>query len=103
MFMCHAAKWIFAAFLRLAWHKDKAVIAETIAQIVQLEYSLIHELEGTPLVLDHSVSAPEEILLLLNHAEGHKLSRGELLKQSKNNTEKTLSVAFSRLLKTNEI
>lgn len=67
MLMVHAGKWIFAEFLRLAWTKDKAVIAETIAQIVQLEYSLIHELEGMPLVLDPNVSAPEEILLLLNH------------------------------------
>jgi hypothetical protein len=103
MLMVHAGKWIFAEFLRLAWTQDKAVIAETIAQIVQLEYSLIHELEGIPLVLDESVSAPEEILLLLNHAEGHKLSRDELFELAKNNTGKSLPVAFVRLLKTNEI
>jgi hypothetical protein len=103
MLMVHAGKWIFAEFLRIAWTQDKAVIAETIAQIVQLEYSLIHELEGIPLVLDESVSAPEEILLLLNHAEGHKLSRDELFELAKNNTEKSLAVAFVRLLKTNEI
>lgn len=103
MLMIHAGKWIFAEFLRLAWTEDKAIIAETIAQIVQLEYSLIHELDGMPLVLDQTVSAPEEVLILLNHAEGHKLSRTELVKQAKNNNEKSLSVAVSRLLKTNEI
>ena len=103
MLMVHAGKWIFAEFLRLAWKQDKAVIAETIAQIVQLEYSLIHELDGVPLVLESTVSAPEEILLLLNHAEGHKLSKEELSQQAKNNTSTSLTVAFSRLLKSNEI
>ena len=101
--MVHAGKWIFAEFLRLAWKQDKAVIAETIAQIVQPEYSLIHELDGVPLVLESTVSAPEEILLLLNHAEGHKLSKEELSKQAKNKTSTSLAVAFSRLLKSNEI
>ena len=103
MLMVHAGKWIFAEFLRLAWKQDKTVIAETIAQIVQLEYSLIHELDGVPLVLESTVSAPEEILLLLNHAEGHKLSKEELSQQAKNNTSTSLTVAFSRLLKSNEI
>jgi hypothetical protein len=103
MLMVHAGKWIFAEFLRLAWTHDKNVIAETIAQIVQLEYSLIHELDGVPLVLDEKVSAPEEILLLLNHADGNKLLRDEVEQQAKNNTTSSLSVAFSRLLKTNEI
>ena len=103
MLMVHAGKWILAEFLRLAWTKDKAVIAETIAQLVQLEYSLIHELEGIPLVLDERVSAPDEILLLLNHAEGHKLPKFQLMRLAKNNTEKSLNVAFSRLSKTNEV
>jgi hypothetical protein len=103
MLMVHAGKWIFAEFLRLAWTQDKNVIAETIAQIVQLEYSLIHELDGVPLVLDERVSAPEEILLLLNHAEGHRLLREELERQAKNNSPANLSVAFSRLQKSNEI
>jgi hypothetical protein len=103
MLMVHAGKWILAEFLRLAWTKDKAVIAETIAQLVQLEYSLIHELDGIPLVQDERVSAPEEILLLLNHAEGHKLPKSDLVKLAKNNSEKSLSVAFSRLSRTNEI
>jgi hypothetical protein len=54
-------------------------------------------------VLESTVSAPEEILLLLNHAEGHKLSKEELTQQAKNNTSTSLTVAFSRLLKSNEI
>ncbi len=103
MLMVHAGKWMFAEFLRLAWKKDKTVIAEAIAQIVQLEYSLIHELDGTPLVLDSGISAPGELLLLLNHAENQRLPKEELVKQAKNNTPKSLSVALSRLLKENEI
>jgi len=101
--MLHAGKWIFAEFLRLAWNKDKKVIAETIADIIQLEHPVIHELDGTPLILDHSVSAPEELLLLLNHADGHKLQRDLLIKLAKNNTDASIGVAISRLTKSNEI
>jgi hypothetical protein len=103
MLMVHAGKWILGEFLRLAWTKDKALIAETIAQIVQLEFSLIHELEGVPLVLDEKVSAPVEILLLLNHANGHKLTRDQLTNQCKNNTAAAVSTAITRLMKANEI
>jgi hypothetical protein len=103
MLILHVGKWILADFLRLAWTKDKGVIAETISQIVQLEFPLIHELDGTPLVLQHDVSAPVEILLLLNHAEGHKLAREELLRQAKNNSDGALKTGITRLLKTNEI
>jgi hypothetical protein len=101
--MLHAGKWMFAEFLRIAWNKDRKVIAETIADIIQLEHSLIHELDGTPLILDHTVSAPEEILLLLNHADGHKLPKDKLTTLAKNNTESSVSVAISRLTKSNEI
>jgi hypothetical protein len=103
MLMVHGAKWIFAEFLRLAWNKDKEVIAETIAHIVQLEFSLIHELDGVPLVLNSDISAPSELLLLLNHAEGQRLSKDSLLKQAKNNRPSALGTAFSRLLKENDL
>jgi len=103
MLMVHAGKWILAEFLRLAWTKDKALIAETIAQIVQLEFSLIHELEGVPLVLDENVSAPVEILLLLNHADGHKLTRDQVTAQCKNNTSAAVATAITRLMRANEI
>jgi hypothetical protein len=101
--MVHAGKWIFAEFLRLTWNTDRKVIAETIADIIQLEHSLIHELDGTPLILDQSVSAPEEVLLLLNHAEGHKLSKDKLTQLAKNNTPKSVGTAISRLTTSNEI
>ena len=103
MLTVHAGKWILAEFLRLAWTKDKTLIAETIAQIVQLEFSLIHELEGVPLVLDENVSAPVEILLLLNHADGHKLTREQLTAQCKNNASAAVSTAITRLMKANEV
>jgi hypothetical protein len=48
MLILHVGKWMFAEFLRLAWTADKQVIAETIAQIVQLQHTLIHELDGKP-------------------------------------------------------
>lgn len=76
MLVIHIGKWIIAELLRLAWNQDKQVIAEVIAQIVQLEHSLIHELDGKPLVLAKGVSAPEEILLLLflDHSSGVDVS-----------------------------
>ncbi|WP_031501092.1 hypothetical protein [Bryobacter aggregatus] len=101
--MLHAGKWMFAEFLRLAWNKDRKLIAETIADVIQLEHSLVHEIDGTPLILDHTVSAPEEILLLINHAIGHKLQREELTRQAKNNSSSSLGVAISRLTKSNEL
>jgi hypothetical protein len=103
LLMVHACKWIFAEFLRLAWTKDKTVIAETISRIVQLEFSLIHEQDGVPLVLEPTVSAPAEILLLLNHASEHKLAKEELRAQAKNSAPKAFDVAVSRLLASNEI
>lgn len=103
MLIVHAGKWLFAEFLRLAWKKDKEIIAATIAQIVQLEYSLVHELDGVPLVLDESVSAPVEILLLLNHADGNRLQRDVLRSQVKNNTPKAFDTAISRLTRANEV
>jgi len=101
--MLHNAKWILAEFLRLAWNKDPKMIAQTIADIIQLEHSLIYEIDGRPLILDETVSAPEEVLLLLNHADGHRLHRDELTKQAKNNTSAAVNTALSRLAKTNEI
>src|ERR1700730_6041763 len=103
IFMLHAGKWIFAEFLRVAWNQDRKVIAETIADIIQLEHSLIHEIDNLPLILDEKVSAPEEVLLLLHHAAGHRLQRDVLVKLAKNNTDNALNTALSRLSKTNEI
>ena len=60
-------------------------------------------MDDIPLVLDHKVSAPEELLILLNHAEGHRLPKDVLFKQAKNSTSTGLATALSRLLKSNEI
>lgn len=101
--MLHVGKWMFAEFLRLAWNEDRKIIAETIGDLIQLAHPVIHELDGVPLILDNSVSAPEEVLLLLDHADGHKLSKDELSRQAKNNSDKSVGVAISRLMKSNEI
>jgi hypothetical protein len=103
MLMVHAGKWIFAEFLRIAWKKDKKLIAETIAEIVQLEYSLIHELDGIPLLLENNTGAPVEVLVLLNNAEGHRLPKATLEELAKNSTKRAFDVAISKLLKSNEI
>ena len=61
MLVLHAGKWILAELLRLAWNSDRDTVAEVIAQLVQLEHSLVHELDGKPLVLARGISAPDEI------------------------------------------
>jgi hypothetical protein len=95
-------KWIIAEFLRLAWNQDRQVIAEVIAQIVQLEHSLIHELDGKPLVLAKGISAPEEILLLLFNAPNNRLSRSEL-KTLAAQKPTNVNTAVTRLIKDKEI
>jgi hypothetical protein len=75
MLVVHAGKWLLAEVLRLAWNKDRTVVAAVIEQLVQLETALVHELDGRPLVLAKDVSAPEEVLLLLFHAPNNRLSR----------------------------
>jgi hypothetical protein len=103
MLILHAGKWIFAEFLRLAWNQDRKVIAETIAQLVQLEHSLIHELDGKPLVLAKGISAPSEILLLLNHASNNRLGRADIEQQAHHHKPTTLAVAITRLINSRDI
>lgn len=103
MLMVHDGKWILAEFLRLAWTKDKTLISRPSRRSSNWNFSLIHELEGVPLVLDEKVSAPVEILLLLNHADGHKITRDQVTAQCKNNTAAAVSTAITRLMKANDI
>jgi hypothetical protein len=102
MLVMHMGKWIIAEFLRLVWNQDRQVIAEVIAQLVQLEHSLIHELDGKPLVLARGISAPEEILLLLFNAPNNRLSRSEL-KMLAAQKPTNINTAVSRLIKDKEI
>jgi len=99
----HNSKWLLAEFLRLAWTADKTVVAETISQIVQLQHSLIHELDGHPLVLVKDISAREEILLLLYHAMTNQLSRDDIRSQASGQTPNNISVALTRLVKAKEV
>ncbi len=87
----------YSALVRGCRGRSASLVTKT------LEYSLIHEMDDIPLVLDHKVSAPEELLILLNHAEGHRLPKDVLFKQAKNSTSTGLATALSRLLKSNEI
>ena len=98
MLVLHSCKWMFAEFLRLAWNKDRKTIAETIEQIVQLQHSIIHELDGKPLVLVTNISAPEEVLLLLFHAPNNRLTRAELREQAADQKPNNVNTAISRLI-----
>ncbi|WP_414573997.1 hypothetical protein [Nostoc sp. CCY 9925] len=103
MLVLHASKWIFAEFLRLVWNRDRKVVAETIAQIVQLEHSVIHELDGKPLVLARDIYATDEVLLLLYHAANNRLSRAELREHAVSQNPQNVNVAISRLIKSKDI
>ena len=96
MLMIHLSKWIFGEVLRLAWKGDRTEVAQVIESIVQLEHSLVHELDGRPQVQVAGISAPDEILLLLNHAPGGRLSRAELGAYA-HHKPNNISMAISRL------
>jgi len=103
MLVVHVEKWMFADFLRLAWTADKQVIADTIAQIVQLQHTLIHELDGQPLVLASGIPASDEILLLLNHAAGNHLSRAAIRQYARLKKTPTLNAAITKLIADRQI
>jgi len=99
MLVLHAGKWMLADLLRLAWNRDLKVIGEVISQLVQLDHSLIHELDGRPKVLVKDISAPDEVLILLHHAGNNRLSRGQIREYAEDQRPATLTVAISRLIK----
>lgn len=103
MLILHAGKWMFAEFLRLAWNADRKIIADTIAQIVQLQHTLIHELDGQPLVLASGIPASDEILLLLNHAADNRLSRAEIRHYACLTKTATLNAAIKKLINQRKI
>jgi hypothetical protein len=103
MLVLHCCKWILAEFLRLTWHQDKQVIGEVISQLVQLEHTLVHELDGKPLVMDASLGTKEELLILLYHAPRHRLSRQELKAFAPHRTTGSISTAISRMVNAREL
>lgn len=99
----HAGKWMLSEFLRLGWNKDRTVIGEVISQLVQLEHSLIHELDGRPKVLVKGISAPDEVLLLLHNAAGNRLNRAQLRAYAEDQKAGTVNSAVTRLVKEKEV
>lgn len=98
MFVLHAGKWILAEFLRIVWTRNREQVGEVISQLVQLQHSLIHELDGRPKVLVKGIVAPDEVLLLLHHATGNQLSRSALKTYAEDQKPSTISTAISRLV-----
>lgn len=103
MLITHIGKWILAEFLRIVWQKNIKIINETIAQLVQIEYSLIHELDGKPFVLSTKVTAKEEVLLLLNHSPSNCLSREQIKEQAPLLSPQSINGAISGLKGVREI
>jgi len=77
--------------------------AETIAQIVQLQHTLIHELDDKPLVLQPGIPAREEILLLIGNANTNRLSRAALRHRAPHQKPATLNAAVTKLLASKEL
>lgn len=103
MFVLHAGKWILAEFLRLTWNKDRQVIGEVISQLVQLEHSLVHELDGKPMVLATTVTTGDEILILLQHAPSNRMNRQEIRSYAPSRTPNAINTALSRLISTRDV
>ncbi len=104
MLVLHSGKWMLAELLRLALKKDRETVGEIIEQLVQLEHSLIHELDGKPLVLAKKISAPHEVLVtLLNHASSNQLTRSQLREYATDQSAQNVNVAISRLLSDKDI
>lgn len=102
MLVLQAGKWILAEFLRLSWNSDRKVVGQVIEQLVQLEHSLVHELDGRPLVVAPDISVPEEVLLLLNHASKNRLARSEIRSLTPNQKPNTVAATISRLIASRE-
>ena len=101
MFMSYAVKWLFGELLILAWKGDRAQVVQVIESIVQIDHSLVHELDGRPQVQVAGISAPDEILLLLNSAPGGRLSRAELGVYA-HHKPNNISMAIKRLSSPNQ-
>jgi len=98
----HAGKWAFGELLRLAISQDPQTVGEIIEQLVQLEHSLIHEIDGKPLVLMKRISAPYEILVLLHHSTSNRLSRDQL-REFCSNKSPNVATAITRLINDKDI
>lgn len=97
MFVLHAGKWLLAEFLRIAWNRDQRLIGQVIEQLVQVEYSFIHELDGKAKVTIKGISAADEILLLLQNAPSNRLSRADIRAFAEDQKPDTLNKAIIRL------
>ena len=102
MLIMHAGKWVLGELLRLRWNDDRRVVGEVIEQLVQLEHPIIHELDGKPLVLARDITAPEEVLLLLNHSQNNRMTRSELQSLASHKAA-NVNVAMLRLARSKEV
>lgn len=103
MYVVHAGKWILAELLRLALKQDVNQVAGIIEELVQMEYSLVHELDGKPLVLATNITAGEEVLLLLHHASGNRESKADLIHNARNQKPATVRRAITTLSASREV
>jgi hypothetical protein len=108
MLVVHCGKWLLAeflglAFLRYSWAASENELAELIEQLVQLEHSLVHEIDGKPLVLAKGISALDEVLILLFWEPNNRLTRGEIRQFASGQAPQNIALAITRLLKSKEI
>lgn len=73
------ASWIMAELVRIFHDVDTKQAEEIVNALVERKTPGIWEVEGVKRVLDHNMSAKDQVLLLLHHSAGW-VSSGELVK-----------------------
>ncbi len=68
------ASWIMAELVRIFYGVSTKEAEETVDALVERKTPLIWEVEGTKRVLDNSLGAKDQVLLLLHHSTGWVLS-----------------------------
>jgi len=82
-FVMESVRWVLSEMLRVFWTGDRALVAQTVREIVEYDVPAIGDYEGHLIVLRTDCSAEEEVLLLLHHGGTSGLSRAGLGKYVK--------------------
>jgi hypothetical protein len=85
------------------YRRPSGIRVDSLRLRVQLQHTLIHELDGKPLVLATGIPAADEILLLLNHAAGNRLSRASIRQYAPLQNAPNLNAAIAKLISNREI
>lgn len=72
------ARWVLSEVLRVFWTGDRAIVAQTIREIIEYDVPIVADYEGRLLVQSTVCTTEEEVLILLYYAGESGLSRSQL-------------------------